>query len=98
MSMTSPHCSRTIATMQSDILTRGVTDILPSREGLAALMEQKKIRLYLGIDPTSNKLHLGHTVVLRKLQQFADHGHEVILLIGNGTVKIGDPTGRDKTR
>lgn len=96
--MTSPRCSSTIASMQNEILTRGVTEVLPSREGLAKLMEQRKIRLYLGIDPTGNQLHLGHAVVLRKLQQFVDAGHEVILLIGNGTVKIGDPTGRDKTR
>ncbi len=81
-----------------EVLTRGVEQILPSQEGLAQLMAQKKIRLYLGIDPTGNQLHLGHAVVLRKLQQFADLGHDVILLIGNGTVKIGDPTGKDKTR
>jgi len=80
------------------VLTRGVTEILPSKKGLADLMAKKRIRLYLGIDPTGNQLHLGHSVVLRKLQQFADLGHQVILLIGNGTVKIGDPTGKDKTR
>lgn len=81
-----------------EVLSRGVEQILPSREGLAELLQNNKIRLYLGIDPTGNQLHLGHSVVLRKLQQFADLGHEVILLIGNGTVKIGDPTGKDKTR
>lgn len=80
------------------ILSRGVEHILPSAEGLAKVMESKKIRVYLGIDPTGNQLHLGHAVVLRKLQQFADAGHHVILLIGNGTVRIGDPTGKDKTR
>ncbi|HSW89534.1 MAG TPA: tyrosine--tRNA ligase [Patescibacteria group bacterium] len=81
-----------------DVLTRGVEQILPSKDSLAGLMQRKKIKLYLGIDPTGNELHLGHAVPLRKLQQFADLGHDVILLIGNGTVKIGDPTGRDKTR
>lgn len=81
-----------------EVLHRGVEQILPSSAGLAAQMEQRKIRLYLGIDPTGNQLHLGHAVALRKLQQLADLGHDVILLIGNGTVKIGDPTGRDKTR
>jgi len=80
------------------VLTRGVAEVLPKKDKLAALMQQKKIRLYLGIDPTGNFLTLGHGVVLRKLQQFADLGHDVILLIGNGTVKIGDPTGRDSTR
>lgn len=81
-----------------EILTRGVASILPDKNGLAKLMSQKTIRLYLGIDPTGAFLHLGHAVVLRKLQQFADLGHEVILLVGNGTVKIGDPTGRDESR
>lgn len=80
------------------ILTRRVEQVLPSAEGLAKIMAERKIRLYLGIDPTSNQLHLGHAVVLRKLQEFAEAGQEVILLIGNGTVKIGDPTGKDKTR
>ncbi len=80
------------------ILTRGVAEVLPKREGLAKLMGERKIRLYLGIDPTGLFLTLGHAVVLRKLQQFADVGHDVILLIGNGTVRIGDPTGRDSTR
>ncbi len=81
-----------------EVLSRGVTEVLPSKEALKELMSQKKIRLYLGIDPTGSLLTLGHSVVLRKLQQFADLGHEVILLIGNGTVKIGDPTGKDSTR
>lgn len=80
------------------VLTRGVAEVLPTKDGLAALMQQKKIRLYLGIDPTGSLLTLGHSVVLRKLQQFAELGHEVILLIGSGTVRIGDPTGKDSTR
>jgi len=80
------------------ILTRGVQQVLPSAAGLANLMEKRTIRLYLGIDPTGNQLTLGHAVVLRKLQQFVEAGHEVILLIGSGTVKIGDPTGKDQTR
>ncbi|MBW7944751.1 tyrosine--tRNA ligase [Patescibacteria group bacterium] len=81
-----------------EVLTRGVAEVLPSAETLAPLMSQRKIRVYLGIDPTGHLLTLGHAVVLRKLQQFADLGHDVILLIGNGTVRIGDPTGRDSTR
>ncbi len=80
------------------ILTRGVAEVLPTQAGLAKLMAEKPITLYLGIDPTGAFLHLGHMVVLRKLQQFASAGHHVILLIGNGTVKIGDPTGRDSAR
>lgn len=81
-----------------EVLTRGVEQVLPDYKTLAALMSLRRIRLYLGIDPTAAFLHLGHSVVLRKLQQFAELGHEVILLVGNGTVKIGDPTGRDESR
>lgn len=81
-----------------EVLTRGVAEVLPARDSLTKLMSERKIRVYLGIDPTGSLLTLGHAVVLRKLQQFAQLGHEVILLIGNGTVRIGDPTGRDATR
>lgn len=81
-----------------EILTRGVEQILPSKKGLENLINKKKIRLYMGIDPTSNKLHLGHTVGLRKLQQFADLGHDAILLFGTGTVLAGDPSKREEAR
>lgn len=81
-----------------EVLTRGVEQIVPGANLLAKVMSEKKIRVYLGIDPTGAFLTLGHSVVLRKLQQFADAGHQVIMLIGNGTVRIGDPTGRDSTR
>ncbi len=81
-----------------EVLTRGVEKILPNKEGLAKLMSQKKIRLYLGVDPTSPNLHLGHVIPLRKLQQFADLGHEAILLFGTFTAQIGDPSGRDERR
>jgi tyrosyl-tRNA synthetase len=57
-------------------------------------MRKKKIRLYLGVDPTGKSLHLGHTIVLRKLQQFANLGHEAILVVGTGTVLAGDPSQR----
>lgn len=85
-------------TIQGDILDRGVDQVLPTKDGLAKLMEGKKIRLYLGIDPTGTRLHLGHTIALRKLAQFADLGHEAILLIGTGTVLVGDPSQRDAKR
>lgn len=81
-----------------EVLTRGVFEVLPDKASLEALMQKKTIRVYLGIDPTGSLLTLGHSVVLRKLQQFAELGCEVILLIGNGTVRIGDPTGKDSTR
>ncbi|EKD75922.1 MAG: hypothetical protein ACD_43C00276G0002 [uncultured bacterium] len=80
------------------ILKRGVDTIYPSAEALAAVMQQKKITLYLGVDPTGAKLHIGHTVALRKLAQFQQAGHKVILLIGDFTGRIGDPSGKDKTR
>ncbi len=81
-----------------EVLTRGVEQVLPNAASLVKLMAERKIKVYLGIDPTGNQLTLGHSVVLRKLQQFAELGHHVILLIGNGTVRIGDPTGKDTTR
>lgn len=81
-----------------EVLTRGVAEILPNKKSFAEKINKEKIRLYLGIDPTGSLLTLGHAVVLRKIQQFAELDHEVIMLIGNGTVKIGDPTGKDSTR
>ncbi len=84
----------TIRTM----LTRGVEEIV-EREHLAErLRKGDKLRVKLGIDPTAPDLHLGHTVVLRKLRQFQDAGHQVVLIIGDFTAQIGDPSGRDKTR
>jgi len=82
----------------TDVLSRQVAEILPDKKGLAALLKKKKIRLYLGIDPTGSQLHLGHAVALRKLQQFADLGHEAMLVIGTGTVLAGDPSQRDSAR
>jgi len=82
----------------NQLLTRAVEQVLPSKESLEKLMSQRPIKVYLGIDPTGSLLTLGHSIVLRKLQAFANAGHEAILLIGNGTVMIGDPTGKDTTR
>jgi tyrosyl-tRNA synthetase len=81
-----------------EALTRGVENIYPSRKFLeTALRSGKKLRIYWGIDPTG-KLHLGHGAVLGKLRQFQDLGHEVIVLIGDFTATIGDPTGKYATR
>jgi len=80
------------------ILTRGVEQILPDKKDLAALMQRRKIRLYSGIDPTNPHLHLGHSVVLRKLREFQELGHETILLIGSFTAQIGDPTDKEAAR
>ena len=82
----------------AEVLTRQVEKILPSPKGLESLMRKKKIRLYLGVDPTGKNLHLGHTIALRKLQQFANLGHEAILVIGTGTVLAGDPSQRAAVR
>ncbi|MBI4133605.1 tyrosine--tRNA ligase [Candidatus Uhrbacteria bacterium] len=82
-----------------ELLTRGVDTIYPSREALEkALCSGKRMRLYNGIDPTGPELTLGHSVVLRKLEQFRALGHEVILLIGDFTARIGDPTGKTSAR
>lgn len=80
----------------NQLLERRVEKIYPSKEALKkTLLSGKKIKLYLGIDPTAVKLHLGHTVPLRTIQKFADLGHEVILLFGTGTVLVGDPSLRE---
>lgn len=77
-----------------EILTRGVENIYPNKEELKKiLLSGKKLRIYNGIDPTG-KLHLGHSAVLKKLRQFQDLGHEVIVLIGDFTARIGDPTDK----
>ncbi|PIR06764.1 MAG: tyrosine--tRNA ligase [Candidatus Komeilibacteria bacterium CG11_big_fil_rev_8_21_14_0_20_36_20] len=78
------------------LITRGVKNIYPSGEYLKKLLKSgQQLTLYLGIDPTGPSLHLGHAIILDKLRQFQELGHRVILLIGNFTATIGDPT--DKT-
>ncbi len=81
-----------------NLLTRRVAKILPTKEGLAKFMGKRKIRLYQGFDPTGYHLHLGHSIGLRKLMEFANLGHEVIVVFGTGTVLVGDPSQRDSTR
>jgi len=83
---------------KSDLLNRRVAKVLPSKDDLAILISQRKIRLYQGFDPTGARLHLGHTIGLRKLMEFADLGHQVIFLFGTGTVLVGDPSERDSGR
>ena len=82
----------------NELLTRGVEETVPTKLAEEKLQSGKKLRIYMGIDPTGSKLHLGHSVPLRKLQQFCNAGHEVIFLIGDYTAMIGDPTGRDQMR
>jgi len=89
-----PRLSRKRDSAIEEALTRGVERIYPSHEALErVLMSGKKIRLYAGIDPTG-KLHIGHLVILRKLRQFQDLGHKIIVLIGDFTATIGDPTDK----
>lgn len=79
-------------------LTTGTVNIYSEQELAKAIKDGKKLKVKLGADPTAPDLHLGHAVVLSKLKQFQDLGHDVIFLIGNFTAQIGDPTGKDKTR
>ena len=81
-----------------EILTRGVANILSEKELLKKLERGEPLRAKLGVDPTSPDLHLGHSVVLEKLRQFQELGHQAVLIIGDFTAQIGDPTGRSKTR
>ena len=81
-----------------EVLTRGVVQVLPSKKALADLMMKRKIKVYLGVDPTGPKLHIGHVIPLRKLAQFQKLGHEAILLFGTFTAQIGDPSERDSKR
>lgn len=80
-----------------EILSRNIEEII-TRPELESLMKKKKLRLKLGVDPSSPDIHLGHAVLLRKLRQFQDAGHTVIFLIGDVTARIGDPSGKKKTR
>lgn len=79
-------------------LLRGVVDLHTREELEARLNAGRPLRVKLGVDPTFRDLHLGHTVVLRKLRQFQELGHEAILLIGDFTGLVGDPSGRSRTR
>ncbi|MFA6430634.1 MAG: tyrosine--tRNA ligase [Candidatus Paceibacterota bacterium] len=82
-----------------DFLTRGVENIFPNKEFVKKqLLSGKKLKMYLGIDPTGPTLHLGHAVPLKKLKEFQALGHQVILLIGDFTGMIGDPSDKNSTR
>mgnify|MGYP000617584490 FL=1 len=79
-------------------LKRGIVDIVSEEEFIAKLKKNRPLRVKVGFDPTAPDIHLGHTVVLQKMRQFQDAGHDVICLIGDFTGMIGDPTGRSATR
>ncbi len=83
---------------QLNHLLIGIDKMVDEELLLKKLSENRPLKIKLGCDPTAPDLHLGHTVVLSKLKQFQDFGHEIMFLIGDYTTKIGDPTGRSKTR
>ncbi|MGZ6250564.1 MAG: tyrosine--tRNA ligase [Candidatus Chromulinivorax sp.] len=83
---------------QLEILLQGSVDCLPAGQLQKKLESGKKLKIKLGMDPTAPDLHLGHAVVLKKMRQFQDLGHEIIFLIGDYTARIGDPTGKKATR
>src|SRR5471032_265320 len=94
--------------VQLDLITKGAAEIIPpadspATEGLQARLEASRktgtpLRIKAGFDPTAPDLHLGHTVLMRKLRHFQNLGHTVIFLVGDFTSLIGDPTGRNATR
>ena len=83
---------------QLHIIASGAAQIVPESGLLEKLKRGKPLNIKLGVDPTSPDLHLGHAVPLRKMRQFQDLGHNVTLIIGNGTALIGDPSGKNTTR
>ena len=87
---------------QLEYLKKGAAEVIPE-EGLKQKLENsaktgKPLRVYLGVDPTAPDIHLGHTVVLRKLKHFQDMGHTAVFLVGDFSAMIGDPTGQSETR
>ena len=87
---------------QMDIIRKGVEEIIPEEELVKkiekSIKENKPLRVKLGADPSRPDLHIGHAVVLGKMRQFQDLGHQAVLIIGDFTAMIGDPTGKSKTR
>ena len=83
---------------QLHIIKSGAAQIVPEAALLEKLKRGEPLNVKLGVDPTAPDIHLGHAVPLRKLRQFQDLGHQVTLIIGDGTALIGDPSGRNSTR
>ena len=83
---------------QLEIIKYGIEEIIGEDNLTQKLKSGRKLKVKVGFDPTAPDLHLGHTVILRKMRQFQDLGHKVIFLIGDFTGKIGDPSGKNKTR
>src|SRR5258708_38256011 len=79
-------------------IARGTTEIISLTDLEAKLKEGRPLIIKAGFDPTAPDIHLGHTVLLRKMRQFQDMGHQVVFLIGDFTAQVGDPTGRTELR
>jgi tyrosyl-tRNA synthetase len=82
----------------SDIVRRGVIEVIPEDEFVGAIESGRKLRLKLGLDPSKPDLHIGHGVLLRKLRGLQGMGHRVVLIVGDWTAQIGDPSGQSATR
>jgi tyrosyl-tRNA synthetase len=87
-----------MAAIPEELLTRGVAEIIVESELRAKLNAGKKLRLKQGFDPSRPDMHIGHAVGLRKLKKFQELGHTIVLIVGDWTAQIGDPSGRDVTR
>jgi tyrosyl-tRNA synthetase len=85
-------------TENEDILNRGVEEIIVKSEFIDKLNSGQKMRLKMGFDPSAPDIHVGHAVGLRKLRQLQEIGHQVVLIVGDWTAQIGDPSGRSQTR
>ena len=85
-------------TEKEDVLNRGVEEIIVRSEFLDRLNSGQKMRLKMGFDPSAPDIHVGHAVGLRKLRQLQEMGHQVVLIVGDWTAQIGDPSGRSETR
>jgi tyrosyl-tRNA synthetase len=83
---------------QLELIKRGAVEVLPEEELVAKLQRARPLKIKAGFDPTAPDLHLGHTVLIQKMKQFQDLGHEIIFLIGDFTGMIGDPSGKSETR
>ena len=83
---------------RSRLLKRGVSEIIVESEFAELLASGRSLRLKMGFDPSAPDIHVGHSVGLRKLRQFQDIGHRVVLIVGDWTAQIGDPSGRSQTR
>lgn len=83
---------------QLEIIKRGIVEIIPEQELIEKLKQNRPLKIKWGADPSAPDIHLGHTVVLNKLRQLQDLGHEVVFIIGDFTAMIGDPSGKSETR